>query len=361
MNETRGVRRRLSARVLVVRERRHVHERRAPDPARAPALPPRARRGPIGRSSATSPRDGPSAGLRLREPEEIWDEVRSGCEGAAASPTRAWIERGLQWPCPTRRIRARRFCTGEVHVTASARPSHSNTSRTGTDHAKYPVPAEHRPILYQFNAGTMTGRTPNDRAAPIGSTCNFRPPMPPMLGVRDGDTVRLRQRAGLRPICPCGSAPPCARASLFTTFHPRRVPQPDHHVAPRPLHGRRSTRSPPYESIRCDHERQRRASACSTVAGARNTAAGETRLPADRYHRARRPGCRQDRLREAQRHADLGGTIRTQGTHAIVCIDEPKQFLRVRARCRVARQPRRSNGRSTAGRGDRAVARFRHG
>ena len=127
-------------------------------------------------------------------------------------------ERGLQWPCPseddpgTPILHAASFATG-------ARAPLQAVDYRGTSEAvspEYPFALITGRSLYQFNAGTMTGRTPNNELRPsdvldIASVDAAR------LGLRDGQRVRVRSRYGTAALPACISAT-VSPGQLFATF-----------------------------------------------------------------------------------------------------------------------------------------------
>jgi formate dehydrogenase major subunit len=71
--------------------------------------------------------------------------------------------------------------------------------------------------LYQFNAGTMTMRTPNVRLS-AGDTLDIAPLDASRLGVRTGDRVRVRSRHG-ETVLPVRTVETVKPGELFATFH----------------------------------------------------------------------------------------------------------------------------------------------
>jgi formate dehydrogenase major subunit len=71
--------------------------------------------------------------------------------------------------------------------------------------------------LYQFNAGTMTGRTRNREFHPR-DTLDVSPSDARRLGVAQGDRVLLRSRYGETSIC-VNVDPHVQPGELFATFH----------------------------------------------------------------------------------------------------------------------------------------------
>jgi formate dehydrogenase major subunit len=71
--------------------------------------------------------------------------------------------------------------------------------------------------LYQFNAGTMTMRTPNAMLRPA-DTLDIAPEDAAHLGLHDGDRVRVRSRHGGTEL-PVRSDARVRPGQLFATFH----------------------------------------------------------------------------------------------------------------------------------------------
>jgi formate dehydrogenase major subunit len=157
-------------------------------------------------------------GFSFTGPESIWNEVRALCDGARGMTYARLDERGLQWPCP-----------GEEH---SGTPIlHRDTFALGPRAALQPVEYHETPevvtpeypftlitgrSLYQFNAGTMTGRTPNNELRP-SDALDVSPLDAVRLGLRDHQMVRLRSRYGTAalPVCISTTVSP---GQLFATF-----------------------------------------------------------------------------------------------------------------------------------------------
>lgn len=151
--------------------------------------------------------------------EEIWNEVRSlWPAGAGISYSRLEPE-GLQWPCPTEGhpgtaiLHTETFPNGKR--AALKRIPFAPTLETTDGH--FPFLLTTGRTLYQFNAGTMTMRTP-DAVLRETDTLDMSPLDAAKLGLSTGDRVRVRSRYGetvlpLREVC--GIKP----GELFATFH----------------------------------------------------------------------------------------------------------------------------------------------
>jgi formate dehydrogenase major subunit len=127
-------------------------------------------------------------------------------------------EGGLQWPCPseqhpgtpllhrdtfTHGLRAPLQTVNYVETPEIVSPKYPFTLITGRS-------------LYQFNAATMTGRTPNNELRP-SDVLDMSPVDAGRLGLRDGQTVRITSRYGTArlPVCVNTTVNP---GQLFATF-----------------------------------------------------------------------------------------------------------------------------------------------
>jgi len=162
-------------------------------------------------------------GFAFASPEEIWNEVRALCEGARGMTYARLDECGLQWPCPT-----------EQHPGTSI--LHRDGFPTGKRAALHPVEYHESPevvtpdypfmlitgrSLYQFNAGTMTGRTLNNElrssdALDMSSADAAR------LGLSDGQVVRVTSRYGSA-MLPLQISSTMRPGQVFATFQTPNV------------------------------------------------------------------------------------------------------------------------------------------
>lgn len=162
-------------------------------------------------------------GFAFQNPEEIWNEVRTLCDGARGMTYARLDDEGLQWPCP-----------GEQHPGTSI--LHTNTFATGPRAALHTV--EYRQTaevvtpaypftlitgrsLYQFNAGTMTGRTLNNELR-ASDVLDVSPNDAGSLGLVDGQLVRVTSRHGSA-LLPVHINAAVARGQLFATFQTPEV------------------------------------------------------------------------------------------------------------------------------------------
>jgi formate dehydrogenase major subunit len=150
---------------------------------------------------------------------EIWNEVRAVWK-AGAGISYARLERdGLQWPCPsedhpgTSILHTKSFPHGPR--AALQRVEFEATTEIPT--GEFPFMLTTGRTLYQFNAGTMTMRTPNALLRPT-DTLDMAPADADRLGLRDGERVRVRSRHG-EALIPARHDPRVKRGELFATFH----------------------------------------------------------------------------------------------------------------------------------------------
>jgi formate dehydrogenase major subunit len=155
----------------------------------------------------------------FHSPEQIWEEIRTVWK-AGHGITYARLEHGgLQWPCPTEDhpgttvLHAKSFPSGRraplkrIEFT----PSDETTS------PDFPFLLTTGRTLYQFNAGTMTMRTPNVDLRP-GDTLDISAEDAAQLGLRDCERVRVRSRHGNASL-PIRINPAIKPGELFATFH----------------------------------------------------------------------------------------------------------------------------------------------
>jgi predicted molibdopterin-dependent oxidoreductase YjgC len=163
------------------------------------------------------------SGFDFRSPEEIWNEVRAVWKAGAGIRYARLEHAGLQWPCPdeahpgTTILHTQSFPHGPR---AALQPVEFRpTAETPT--AEFPLLLTTGRTLYQFNAGTMTRRTPN--ATLRGSdTLDIAPADAERLALRDGDRVRVCSRHG-EAVMPVRLDPRVKPGELFATFHAAEI------------------------------------------------------------------------------------------------------------------------------------------
>ena len=155
--------------------------------------------------------------------EEIWNEVRAVWP-AGAGLSYARLERGgLQWPCPaedhpgTALLHEHSFAHGPR---ARLRCIAPQPSPEQTD-AEYPFLLVTGRHLYQFNAGTMTGRTGNAVLRPR-DVLDISPADAAALSLSEGDPVEVESRHGRATLGVHVDAS-VRSGQLFATFHSPEV------------------------------------------------------------------------------------------------------------------------------------------
>jgi formate dehydrogenase major subunit len=150
---------------------------------------------------------------------EIWDEIRVLCSGARGMTYDRLDVAGLQWPCPsedhpgTTVLHRDTFAAGPR---VSLRPIEFHPSPEATT-ADYPLMLITGRTLYQFNAGTMTGRTRNNllRATDV---LDISPDDASAVGLSEGDPVRVVSAYGSA-VLPAHLSHEVEPGQLFATFH----------------------------------------------------------------------------------------------------------------------------------------------
>jgi formate dehydrogenase major subunit len=158
-------------------------------------------------------------GFSFSSPEEIWDEMRSLCEGGRGMTYARLDAGGLQWPCPsldhpgTAILHAGAFVSGSR---ARLQPIEYRPSPETTSNA-FPLWLITGRCLYQFNAATMSGRTPDVDLRP--SDVLDISPVDAAAGTLDeGDRVRVISHYGSA-VLPVHVTDAVAPGQLFATFH----------------------------------------------------------------------------------------------------------------------------------------------
>ncbi|HWA82636.1 MAG TPA: formate dehydrogenase subunit alpha [Fimbriimonadaceae bacterium] len=159
----------------------------------------------------------------FESPKDIWNEVRKVWKAGAGISYERIEDVGLQWPCTSEEdpgttiLHREKFPLGpkapfallEYHPTPETTdkefPFLLNTGRT----------------LFQFNAGTMTGRTGNAILRPT-DTLDISPADAARLGIEEGQIVTMTSRYGSATL-PARIDDRIRRGELFTTFHDPRV------------------------------------------------------------------------------------------------------------------------------------------
>ena len=156
-------------------------------------------------------------------PEAIWDEVRAVWKGGQGISYARIEHAGLQWPCPaedhpgTDILHRDSFAVG---ARARLRPIDFTPTKE-TVSLDYPFLLTTGRTLHQFNAGTMTRRTPNAVLRPT-DLLEMAPAEAARLSFHDGERVRLISRYGSA-VLPLRITDRIKPGELFATFHTSEV------------------------------------------------------------------------------------------------------------------------------------------
>jgi formate dehydrogenase major subunit len=151
--------------------------------------------------------------------EEIWDEVRRVWPAGSGISYERIEDGGLQWPCPdvshpgTEVLHEESFSNGRT--AALRRIRYRPTKETVSD--EFPFLLTTGRTLCQFNAGTMTMRTPNVELYPT-DLLTISPTDAAKLSLNDGESVRMTSAYGSITI-PVRISRQMSDGELFATFH----------------------------------------------------------------------------------------------------------------------------------------------
>jgi formate dehydrogenase major subunit len=188
------------------------------------------------RGSRPTVRDG-AVSLNYASVKEIWNEIRQVWPGGRGITYERLENQGIQWPCMnednpgTEVLHRETFAQGKT--TAFRRIPYQPTEET-TDE-DFPFLLNTGRTLYQFNAGTMTRRTPNLGLLPT-DYLEMSPKDAEHLQLNNGDPVKVRSRFG-EAILPVRVNSIVKPDEVFATFHDTNVflnhvtgPHRDHYV-----------------------------------------------------------------------------------------------------------------------------------
>ncbi|GAB3754922.1 formate dehydrogenase subunit alpha [Lysobacter olei] len=151
--------------------------------------------------------------------QAVWDEIRQLWPAVAGISYDRLDRQGLQWPC----MDADDPGTGVLHqahfangVRAKLEPIEYCPTREQVD-AQYPFLLTTGRQLYQFNVGTMTGRTPQQVLRPT-DTLDMHPYDARQLNLRDGMPLRVESRYG-ETVLPLRITDAVSPGQLFASFH----------------------------------------------------------------------------------------------------------------------------------------------
>ena len=164
---------------------------------------------------------GHSGRFDYADPRAVWDEVRQAwAPGAGITNDRLDQPGGVQWPCPTPDHPGTALLHSETFPGIGPRAS----LRAITFIPSPEVCDDDLPFqlvtgrsLYQFNAGTMTGRSLLNVCRPT-DTLEIHPDDAEAHGVLDGEAVGIESRYG-RAVLPAEVTERVERGVLFCTFN----------------------------------------------------------------------------------------------------------------------------------------------
>lgn len=155
-------------------------------------------------------------------PDQIWDEIRQVWPAGRGMTTPRLDAAGLQWPCPEEDHPGTPVLYQDAFP--EARASLRCLDYCPTDERAvegYPFLLITGRVLPQFNAGTMTERTPNHALRPA-DVLEVSPSDAKWLGLREGDAVRVISRWGAT-VLPIVIRTRVQAGQVFTTFHTSRA------------------------------------------------------------------------------------------------------------------------------------------
>lgn len=151
--------------------------------------------------------------------EEIWNEVREVWKAAAGITYDRIEQEGLQWPCLDEDDPGAQT----LHVNSFEKAVRTELRRIKyrptpeTVSVEFPFLLTTGRSLYQFNAGTMTLRTPNRELRP-SDVLLINPLDAETLGLKTGESIRVTSCYG-EAILPLELSSIVKAGELFTTFH----------------------------------------------------------------------------------------------------------------------------------------------
>lgn len=162
---------------------------------------------------------GCAEGFSFAGAKEIWNEIRAVWPAGAGLAYERLEHGGMQWPCPSEEHPGTTMLHGEsFHLGPKAylrRLEYTPTEEQAS--AEYPFMLNTGRTLYQFNTGSMSGRTLNKALRP-SDTLDMHPADARALGLRGGSAVRMTSRYGTA-VLPLRLDLGIRKGELFATFH----------------------------------------------------------------------------------------------------------------------------------------------
>jgi formate dehydrogenase major subunit len=135
--------------------------------------------------------------FRFQSAQDIWNEIRSVWPAGAGISYRRLETGGLQWPCPTEDHPGTRILHTDIfadgHRVALRPIEYRPTPEQTSD--EFPLLLVTGRALYQFNAGTMTGRSQTAAFQPT-DVVRISPVDAQRRRIAGGQLVRVRSRYG---------------------------------------------------------------------------------------------------------------------------------------------------------------------
>jgi formate dehydrogenase major subunit len=155
--------------------------------------------------------------------EEIWNEVRRVWAAGAGISYHRLESGGLQWPCPDENHPGTTILHATTFPLGKRAPLKCIDFHPSAETAvpEFPFLLTTGRTLYQFNAGTMTMRTPNVQFRGT-DTLDLAPADADRLQLASGDRARIRSRHG-ETVLPVRIDPRVKPGQLFATFHATEV------------------------------------------------------------------------------------------------------------------------------------------
>jgi formate dehydrogenase major subunit len=166
---------------------------------------------------------GRAEAFEFGSPEDIWQEVRQVWNAGAGLTYERLDHEGLQWPCPseahpgTAVLHTESFVAGQR--AALRLVDYRLSAETIDDEFSFLLTTGR--TLHQFNAGTMTMRTPNAELRST-DTLDISRFDAARLGIKDRALVRVRSRWG-EAVLPARISDYVKPGELFATFHTPEV------------------------------------------------------------------------------------------------------------------------------------------
>lgn len=162
---------------------------------------------------------GQERNFSFQRPEQIWDEIRGVWTHGAGMNYARLDEAGLQWPCPSESHPG----TSILHVNEFSCGSRAALRRIPWERTaeaaspEFPIMLTTGRTLYQFNAGTMTMRTPDVFWRPE-DTLDLNAEDARQCRVEQGERVRVVSHYGTTQL-PVRIVDGLQRGHAFATFH----------------------------------------------------------------------------------------------------------------------------------------------